>query len=123
MPVEITNKIRSTSLIKVTEGTASGSAIAANIAISQLAASNNETITSASIKGVMWTSNTAINVIRNGEVVLCLQGSGEMRLDDFAYSIKSNNTSNIEITSAGARGTIILEVSKEATYSPTLEGM
>jgi hypothetical protein len=123
MPVEITNKIRSTSLIKVTEGTASGSDIAANIAISQLAASNNETITSASIKGVMWTSNTAINVIRNGEVVLCLQGSGEMRLDDFAYSIKSNNTSNIEITSAGARGTIILEVSKEATYSPTLEGM
>jgi hypothetical protein len=88
-----------------------------------LAASNNETVTSASIKGVMWTSNTAINVIRNGEVVLCLQGSGEMRLDDFAYSIKSNNTSNIEITSAGARGTIILEVSKEATYSPILEGM
>jgi hypothetical protein len=113
MPVEITNKIRSTSLIKVTEGTASGSAIAANVAISELAVSNNETIISASIKGV----------IRNGEVVLCLHGSGEMRLDDFAYSVSSNNTSNIEITSAGARGTIILEVSKEATYTPILEGM
>jgi hypothetical protein len=123
MPVEITNKIRSTSLIKVTEGTASGNAIAANVTISQLAVSNNETITSASIKGVMWSSNSTINVIRNGEVVLCLHGSGEMRLDDFAYSVSSNNTSNIEVTSAGARGTIILEVSKEATYSPILEGM
>jgi len=123
MPIEITNKIRSTSLIRVAEGSSSGSVIAANIAISELAASNNETILSASIKGVLWTSNGAIDIFRGSDLVLSLQGSGEMKLDDFAYSISTNNTTNIVISSPSARGTIILEVSKESTYSPILEGM
>jgi len=123
MPLEITNKIRSTSLIRVTEGALSANAITANVALTDLSTSNNEVISSASIKGVIWSSNSVIDITRGGEVVLSLHGSGEMRLDDFAYSISKNSDANIEITSSGARGTVILEITKQSTFPESLVGM
>jgi hypothetical protein len=123
MPLEITNKIRSTSLIRVTEGSLSANAITANVALTDLSTSNNEVISSASIKCVIWSSNSVIDIARGGEVVLSLHGSGEMRLDDFAYSISKNSDANIEITSSGARGTVILEITKQSTFPEPLVGM
>jgi len=123
MPLEITNKIRSTSIIRVTEGALSANAITANVALTDLSTSNNEVISSASIKGVIWSSNSVIDIARGGEVVLSLHGSGEMRLDDFAYSISKNSDANIEITSSGARGTVILEITKQSTFPEPLVGM
>jgi hypothetical protein len=123
MPLEITNKIRSTSLIRVTEGALSANAITANVALTDLSTSNNEVISSASIKGVIWSSNSVIDITRGGEVVLSLHGSGEMRLDDFAYSISKNSDANIEITSSDARGTVILEITKQSTFPEPLVGM
>jgi hypothetical protein len=123
MSTEITNKVRSTSIIRVVEGPLSSNAISANVALSDLSTSNVETVLAASIKGVIWSCNTAVNIFRGEDLVLSLHGSGEMRLDDFAYSISTGLDKNIEIVSADARGTVILEVSKEATYSPILEGM
>jgi len=123
MSIEITNKIRSTSFIRVTEGPLSANTLSANVALTDLAASEDETILSASIKGVLWSSNSSIVVFRGDELVLSLFGTGEMKLDDFAYSISTNNDKNIEISSPDGRGTILLEVSKVASYSPTLEGM
>jgi hypothetical protein len=123
MAQEITNKIRSTSLIRVVEGRSSANAISANIALSELATSNTENVLTASIKGVIWSSNSVIDIVRGDDVVLSLHGSGEMRLDDFAYAISTGSNRNIEITSTNARGTVILEVSKEAVYTPALTGM
>jgi hypothetical protein len=123
MPLEIINKIRSTSIIRVTEGALSSNAITANVALTDLSTSNNEVISSASIKGVIWSSNSVIDIARGGEVVLSLHGSGEMRLDDFAYSISKNSDANIEITSSGARGTVILEITKQSTFPEPLVGM
>jgi hypothetical protein len=123
MPLQITNKIRSTSLIRVTEGALSANAITANVALTDLSTSNNEVISSASIKGVIWSSNSVIDITRGGEVVLSLHGSGEMRLDDFAYSISKNSDANIEITSSDARGTVILEITKQSTFPEPLVGM
>jgi hypothetical protein len=123
MAQEITNKIRSTTLIRVTEGRLSPNAISANIAVSELSASNTENVQTATIKGVIWSSNSAIDIIRGDDVVLSLHGSGEMRLDDFAYSISKGSDKNIEIVSTDARGTVILEVTKEAVYTPPLVGM
>jgi hypothetical protein len=123
MPLEITNKIRSTSIIRVTEGALSANAITANVALTDLSTSNNEVISSASIKGVIWSSNSVIDITRGGEVVLSLHGSGEMRLDDFAYSISKNSDANIEITSSGARGIVILEITKQSTFPEPLVGM
>jgi hypothetical protein len=123
MATYITNKVRSSSIIRVTEGPLSGNNISANIALTDLATSANETVLSASIKRVLWSSNGAINIFRGGDLVLALHGNGEMRLDDYAYSISTNNTTNIEVLSPNARGTIILEVAKEATYTIPLEGV
>jgi len=123
MPLQITNKIRSTSLIRVVEGSTSGNTITANIALTDLATSNAENVLSASIKGVIWSTDGSVDITRGGEVVLTLHGSGEMRLDDFAYSISKNSNANIEITSANTTGTVIVEVAKDATYTPPLVGM
>jgi hypothetical protein len=123
MPLQITNKIRSTSLIRVVEGSTSGNTITANIALTDLATSNAENVLSASIKGVIWSTDGSVDITRDGEVVLSLHGSGEMRLDDFAYSISKNSNANIEITSANTTGTVIVEVAKDATYTPPLVGM
>ena len=123
MPLQITNKIRSTSLIRVVEGSTSGNTITANIALTDLATSNAENVLGASIKGVIWSTDGSVDITRGGEVVLTLHGSGEMRLDDFAYSISKNSNANIEITSANTTGTIIVEVAKDATYTPPLVGM
>jgi len=123
MALEITNKIRSTSLIRVTEGALSENTITANVTLTDLATSNNEVISSASIKGVIWSTNGAVDIVRGGEVLLSLHGSGEMRLDDFAYSISKNSNANIEIVSANTVGTIIVEVAKVATYTTPLVGM
>jgi hypothetical protein len=123
MALEITNKIRSTSLIRVVEDSESVNTITANIALTQLATTDAENVLSASIKGVIWTTDGVVNISRGGEVVLTLHGSGEMRLDDFAYSISKNSGTNIIITSANTTGTVIVEVAKDATYTPPLVGM
>jgi hypothetical protein len=123
MPLQITNKIRSTSLIRVVEGSTSGNTITANIALTDLATSNAENVLSASIKGVIWSTDGSVDITRGGEVVLTLHGSGEMRLDDFAYSISKNSNANIEIASSNTTGTVIVEVAKDATYTPPLVGM
>lgn len=121
--IEITNKLRAPSVIRVIEPPLSANTFNVSIALTDLATSENETVTSASIKNVIWTSNGVINVVRGEELVLSLHGSGEMRLDDIAYSISKNSNTNIEILSPNARGTLILEVSKEAHYTTPLEGM
>jgi hypothetical protein len=123
MAQQITNKIRSTSLIRVVEDSSSSNTITANIALSELATSNTENVLSASIKGVIWSSDGIIDIVRGDDVVLSLHGSGEMRLDDFAYSISTGSEKNIEIVSANTKGTVIIEVSKDAVYTPPLVGM
>jgi hypothetical protein len=131
MATYITNKLRSTSIIRVVEDPFIGSTIKANIALTDLRTSNNEVVTAASIKGVVWstyansgaTANGAVSVIRDNQVVLSVQGNGEMRLDDFAYSISDNASSTIEITSNNSRGTFILEITKESTFTEPLIGM
>jgi hypothetical protein len=130
MATYIKNKLRSSSIIRIVESPF-GSTISANITLANLSTSANETVTSAAIKRVLFatyansgaTSNGAVSIIRNNEVVLSVQGNGEMRFDDYAHSISDNAASTIEITSNNARGTFIIEVAKESTYANSLVGM
>jgi hypothetical protein len=130
MATFIKNKLRSSSIIRIVESPF-GSTISANITLANLSTSANETVTSASIKRVLFatyansgaTSNGAVSIIRNNEVILSVQGNGEMRFDDYAHSISDNAASTIEITSNNARGTFIIEVAKESTYANSLVGM
>lgn len=116
MPIEIINKKRSTSVIRV-EG------ISANtVYLPNLSTGADETVTSATIKRVMWSTGGTVNITRNSNSICTLYGSGEMRFDDSAFTVANNSTSPIVITITTG-GCVFVEVSKEATYSPALTGM
>jgi hypothetical protein len=114
MAYQITNSVRSGSIIRVVNDT-----VTVNLA--NLSATSSETVFEAHIRGVLWTANTPVTIARSGETLLNLHGSGVFNLDDYAYTISSNASSDIVITCTS--GTLILDVSKVASYSPSLEGM
>jgi hypothetical protein len=113
MPQQIINSLRSPSVIRVVD------AGTYTISLANLAASAAETVSTASIKSVAWSTSNNIVISRNSQNVLSLYGTGEWRLADFGSVITANNDSNIVITVVD--GTAILEVSKEAIYNPVLE--
>ena len=116
MAIEITNKKRSVSVIRV-EGATTNTVYLAN-----LSAGADETVTGATIKRILWSTGGTVNITRNSNSICTLYGSGEMRFDDFAYAVANNSTSPLVITVATG-GCVFVEVSKEATYSPALTGM
>jgi hypothetical protein len=111
MASKITNSTRGSSVIQVT----GADTLTVNVATS-LATSATEIVTDAHIKTVTWSTNGSITIVRNSEKVLELYGSGEMRLGDYGYSITSNSSSDMVITVASG-GTLVLEVTKIATYT------
>jgi hypothetical protein len=116
MPIEITNSLRSASVIRV-EGIGT---YYANL--TSLAADSNEVVSAANIKRINWTTNGNIQIVRNGNNIATLHNAGEIRCDEWGYSIANNNTSNVVITVVTG-GTVFLEVSKIATYTTPLTGM
>ena len=116
MPIEITNSLRSSSLIRV-EGVGT---YYANL--SDLAVNTNEVISSANIRRINWSTNGNIQVVRNGNNIVTLHNAGEIKLDEWGHSIANNNTSNVVITVVTG-GTLFLEVTKVATYTTPLTGM
>jgi hypothetical protein len=115
MPFELINSIRSPSIIRI-EGTGT-----TTVALANLSVNANETVTSANIKKINWSTNGNIQIVRNSVPIASLHGTGEMRLDEYGYSIANNSTSSIVIT-VNTGGTVVLEVSKETTYANSLIG-
>ena len=115
MPVEIKNSLRSTSTIRAID---SGTYV---VSLANLASDANETVSSANIKRVMWSSNGYISITRNSVPILNLSGGGRMDFDTFGHSIANNNTESISITIVTG-GTVVLEVSKDAAYANALTG-
>lgn len=115
MPFELINSIRSPSIIRI-EGTGT-----TTVALANLSVNANETVTSANIKRINWSTNGNIQIVRNSVPIASLHGTGEMRLDEYGYSIANNSTSPIVIT-VNTGGTVVLEVSKETTYTTALTG-
>jgi hypothetical protein len=116
MAYELTNTLRSSSIIRVV------GAGTTTIELANLAVDANETVTSANIKRLNWTTNGSISITRNSVPLLSLHGNGELRADDFGHSIANNNTSAIVVTVASG-GSAIIEVSKQATYANPLVGL
>lgn len=116
MAYEITNTLRSSSIIRVT------GAGFANVQLANLSTSANEVVTSASIKRVMWSTGGTVSVERGGETILTLYGSGDLRPSESGHVIANNSTSNMNVSIATG-GTAIIEVSKEATYTTPLTGI
>jgi len=116
MPIEITNSLRSVSVVRV-EGTGT---YYANLI--SLATNSNEVVSAANIKRINWSTNGNITIVRNGNVIGTFHNAGEIRCDEWAYSIANNNTSNVVITITTG-GTLFLELSKSANYTTPLTGM
>jgi riboflavin synthase len=117
MAYEIINARRGTSIIRAeAPGTYT-------VQLSDLSTNTSiETVTDASIKRVNWSSNGHINIARGStpNTVISLYSSGEMRLDDYGYSLANGSTGNIVVTIVTG-GSVVMEVSKTATYSTDLD--
>ena len=89
----------------------------ATITLNDLRANTTiETVTSADIRRVTWSTNGSITISRNGFPVLALHNAGDMHFDEFAASISSNSTSSLLIT-INTGGSFLMEIAKVATYN------
>ena len=116
MPFEITNTQRSASIIRVVD---SGTA---TVSLANLSFDANEIVSAANIKRLTWSTNGNIQIIRNSIPILMLHNSGTMLLDELNHSVANSSASSIVITIATG-GSIVMEVSKTATYANVLTGM
>lgn len=117
MAQEITNSLRSSSIIRVTgagSATVSLANLSSNVAI--------ETVNAASIKRVMWSTNGSITIARNGETVLELFQSGDMTFTELGHTIAKNSNTSVVVTVVSG-GTVLVEMTKNSTYNPPLTGM
>ena len=115
MAYEIVNSNRSKSIARVVGNTAT------LITLSELSSNaNNEFITSASISQVFSSSDGVWNIYRGdndaGVLVLQLNGENSLPLSQSDIAVANSATANLYITNSGNVGTLILQLSKTATY-------
>ena len=111
MPIEINNTLRGSSVIRV-EGIGTYT-----VNLTDLRANTTtETVTAYDIKRLFWSTNGNIAIVRNGNNIASLHSAGEMRLDDLGYVFANNRTANANIV-VTTGGTLVMELSKEATYN------
>jgi len=110
MAFEITNTLRSASIIRVVD------AGTTTVSLANLSTGANETITAANIRKVAWSTNGSIAIVRNSVPILALHNTGVIQFDDLNHSVANNNTQSIVIT-VTTGGSLVMEVTKEATYT------
>ena len=120
MSVEITNSLRSRSVIRVT-GTG-----ATTVSLANLAVNANETVSNAAICHIISSSDAtgAWTIKRGGSggtTIAVLYGSNDMPLSQYDISLANSSGSDIYVSNSGADGTLILSVTKTATYATPLE--
>lgn len=109
MPVEIINTA-SKSIIRAVE--------AGSYTVSMANLSSNivtETVSSASIKKIAWSTNGSITLVRNSVPILSLYNSGEMKLVDMGYTIANNASAPIVITITTG-GSLVMELNKDSEF-------
>ena len=119
MPYEIVNSKRSKSVIRVTGQTSQ------LITLPQLSTNTTtEVITGASITHFVSTGDGVVKIYRGdnntGVLVFDSVGANDLPLAQYDVSIANTSTANIYITNSTANGTVMLIVSKSATYEPAL---
>jgi hypothetical protein len=119
MPYEILNSKRSKSTIRVTGNTAT------RINLESLSTNTTtEIITGATFTHVMSASDGFWKVYRGndntGTLVLDLPGGNDWPLAQYDIALANTSTANIYVTNSGTGGTLIMSLSKTATYSPSL---
>lgn len=108
---EIINSVKGSSIIRVAD------AGTVTVTLNELRAKpTTETVTAASIRKLTWATNGSISIVRNSNTILSLHNAGEMDFQGYGYSAANNDTSSLVITIASG-GSIVMEVSKTATYN------
>jgi hypothetical protein len=111
MPIEISNTLRGTSVIRV-EGIGTYT-----VNLTDLRANTTtETVSAYDIKRLYWSTNGNIMIVRGANNIVTLHNTGEMRLDDLGYVFSNNRTANANII-VTTGGTLVMELGKEATYN------
>ena len=116
MAFEYINTLRSSSVARIIDtGTTT-------ISLANLAFNANETVNSATIRKVAWSTNGSIQIVRNSVPILTLHNSGSLVFDDMNTTIANNSTQPIVVT-INTGGFVLLELTKDATYTTPLTGM
>lgn len=119
---DITNSLRSKSVIHLT-GSGTTTVYLANLAINA-----NETITNASIATIITSSNNGAWVVKRGAdtagaggyTVFELTGENYLPLTQSDISVSTNSSSNLVFTNSGTQGTLIMTLTKVASYTTPL---
>lgn len=83
-----------------------------------------ETVRATTISQAHWAANTGSywSVKRGANEVLQLPGTGAIPFNHFGMSVANNSTSNVVIELVnGGSGTLMLELTKDASYSPSID--
>lgn len=130
MPYEIENTTKSKCIVRVV-GATSGltlnlSDFAANTVTDQNPISAvTETVSALTISRAFWSSNSVTSFWRvsrgTSNTVLELAGTGSWNLIENGIAVANSSTQNVNIDLVGTtNGTLVLELSKKATYSPSI---
>lgn len=121
MAFEIINTKRSRSIIRVTGNTAT------TIPVTSLAIDANEVITGTSIAHIITSTDGWIRIYRGDSVdanlIVALYQSNDLPLTQYDISLANTPAANLHITNSGTDGTVILSVTKSATYATPLVGI
>lgn len=114
MPYELQNKLKGPSVIRVTGSGGTTGALALTAFSANQAIENVHSLTVNSIKWAVEPSTGTVTITRDALVVATLYGTGSMTEDEFVLA----NTATGSLTVAVAvGGTVLLTVSKHATYN------
>lgn len=118
----ITNSLRSKSVVTLT------GAGTTTIYLANLSSNANETISNASIAAVFTSSNNGTWIVKRGAdtsgnggfTVLELVGENSLPLTQADISVSTNSSSNLVFTNTGTQGTLIMTLTKTASYATPL---
>lgn len=115
MAYEIINSLRSRTTVRIVGNTAT------TITLSQLSSNaQNEVVTGADIAQASGVTDGIWRIYRgdstSGELILELPNFSHYLFYEFDCSLANSATSNIHVTNSGTAGTMILQLSKKATY-------
>lgn len=122
---DITNSLRSRSVIRVVNTAANDNVV---ITLANLSANSAlETISQAAVTHVISTTDGGRWKIYRGNdatgvLIMTLGDGADFPLSQYDIAIANSATANIYVTNTGADGTLILQVTKTATYSTGLTG-
>lgn len=124
MPYEIVNSLKAKSLIRIVGGLTGASNANTLITLSSLAKDSTEVVSAAAVAQASGVTDGVWRIYRgdgtNGVLILELPSFSHYAFYEFDISIANNSTSNIYVQNSGTVGTLILQLSKTATYTTDL---